>query len=225
MRSPVRSLATILFLLVPTVHAATDAPQYGGGDAWSYQELNGFNGIVRGTFTQTVAGVASGEIRVDSRSSDGKFTGTRTFTAPGLLADGMLNDRATGRLEPALQLLPFPLEEGSRWRQSVKRHDPVYRQRRDVTIYGKVEGWENVKVPAGEFRALKIVRELYLGDHDAFRGQTRLTEHEWYVPDLKHWVKLQNWEEYHEAGQNVAESYYQGERQVFELLSFRPGAR
>ena len=76
------------------------------------------------------------------------------------------------------------------------------------------------------FRALNVERELYLGDYDSFRGQTRLTEHEWYVPELKHWVKLQNWEEYHEAGHNVASgSYYQGERQVFELLSFQPGAR
>lgn len=225
MRLPVRNLATILFLLVPTVHAATDAPQYGGGDAWSYQELNGFNGIVRGTFTQTVAGVAAGEIRVDSRSGDGKIFDALTFASPGLMSSGMLNPRASGRLEPALQLLPFPLEEGRRWRQSVKRVDPVQGQPRQVTVYGKVEGWENVKVPAGEFRALKIVRELYLGDHDAFRGQTRLTEHEWYVPDLKHWVKLQNWEEYHEAGDNVAASYYQGERRVFELLSYQPGAR
>ena len=204
---------------------ATDAPQYGGGETWSYQELNGFNGILRSTFTQSVTGVAKGEIRVSLRSGDGKLTDIQTFTAPGLLASGMLNDRAGGRLEPALQLLPFPLEEGRRWRQSVTRVDPVQKQQRQVTVYGKVEGWETVKVPAGEFRALKVVREMFLGDHDPFRGQTRLTEHEWYVPELKHWAKLQNWEEYHMAGDNVAGSYYQGDKQVFELLSFQPGAR
>ncbi len=220
-----RFLPVVLLLLALGAQAAVDAPGYAAGDTWSYSGVNGYNQLPLGSYTQTVAAAASGAIRVEVRSADGRLIDTAALAAPGLLASGMLNARTIGRLEPALQLLPFPLEEGKRWRQNVVRFDPVSQQKRSVSIYGKVEGWENVKVPAGEFRALKIVREMFLGDHDAFRGQTKLTEHEWYVPELKHWVKLQNWEEYHLAGDNVAGSYYQGERQGFEMLSYRPGAR
>jgi len=89
-------------------------------------------------------------------------------------------------------------------------------------VLGKVTGWETVKVPAGEFRALKIERVMLLGDYDHYRSQTRLTEHEWYVPEIRGAVKLQSWEEFRETGDS---HYLQGERQVYELLSYQPGAR
>ena len=78
-------------------------------------------------------------------------------------------------------------------------------------------------MPAGEFKAIKIEREMYLGDWDMFRGQTRRTEVEWYVPELKMPVKLQVWEEYHENRNTVVGSYWQGDRFVQELSSFKPG--
>jgi hypothetical protein len=227
-------LAAALFVeCTLPANAATEAPQYDAGESWNYRAVNAYNGLPHGSFTQSVAGAAAGvvagaaggEIRINLRSDDGKYTDTVTFSRAGQMASGMLNDRAGGPLEPALQMTPFPLEEGQRWKQSVTRADPVQKQNRTVTIYGKVQGWEQVKVPAGEFRALKIVREIFLGDHDAFRGQTKLTEYEWYVPELKHWAKLQNFEEYHMAGDNAAGSYYQGERLILELMSYQPGKR
>jgi hypothetical protein len=218
-------LSSLLFFAA--AQAATDAPQFAAGDTWNYRVVNGFNhSMVFGSYTQTVAATNAGVIQIELRTSDGRLIDTASLAGPGRLASGMLNERTFGRLEPALQLMPFPLVEGQRWQQKVLRYDPIAKQTRTVSLYGKVEGWETIKVPAGEFRALKIVREMYLGDHDAFRGQTRLTEHEWYVPELKHWVKLQNWEEYHYAGDNVATgSYYQGDRLIFEMLSYQLAAR
>jgi len=204
--------------------AATDAPKYALGDTWSFRKVDGYSREVRGTYTHTVAAVAAGGISVERRSGDGKLLDTVTLAAPGLLSAGRLNARARGSLEPALQLLPFPLEEGKRWRQSVARVDPAIYGKREVKVYGRVQGWEMVKVPAGEFRALKIVRELFLGDEDSFRGQTKLTQHLWYVPELRNLVKVQNWEEYHEDKRDVVGPYYQGTREIFELVTHRAGA-
>ena len=219
-----RYLPALLFLFAFGAQAAVDAPRYAAGDSWSFRKVDGYNHEVQGIYTHTVSAVAAGGISVERRSADGKLVDTATLAAPGLLASGRLSDRARGSLEPALQLLPFPLEEGKRWRQSVARVDPALYGKREVRVYGKVEGWETVKVPAGEFRALKIVRELYLGDEDSFRGQTKLTQHLWYVPELRNLVKVQNWEEYHEEKNDVLGSYYQGTREIFELVSYRPGA-
>ncbi|MBC7780010.1 MAG: hypothetical protein H7125_07880 [Proteobacteria bacterium] len=46
----------------------------------------------------------------------------------------------------------------------------------------RVGGWENVKVPAGEFRALRVTRDLFLGDHEPHRTETRRVEIDWYSP-------------------------------------------
>ncbi len=205
--------------------AAIDAPQYAPGDTWSFRKVDGYNHETQGTYTHTVSAVAAGGISVERRSSDGKLLDTVTLAAPGLLSAGRLNARARGSLEPALQLLPFPLEEGKRWRQSVARVDPAAYGKREVKVYGRVQGWEMVKVPAGEFRALKIVRELFLGDEDSFRGQTKLTQHLWYVPELRNLVKVQNWEEYHEDKRDVVGPYYQGTREIFELVTHRVSSK
>ena len=219
-----RYLPALLLLLALGAHAAVEAPRYAPGDTWSFRKIDGYNHEVRGTYTYTVSAVAPDGISIERRSADGKLLDTATLAAPGMLTAGRLNARARGSLEPALQLLPFPLEEGKRWQQSVVRKDPVEYGAREVKVHGKVQGWETVKVPAGEFRALKIVRELYLGDEDAFRGQTKLTQHLWYVPELRQLVKVQNWEEYHEDRRGGVVPYYQGDREIFELVSHRAGA-
>jgi len=51
--------------------------------------------------------------------------------------------------------------------------------------------WEKVRVPAGEFEALKIVVEAQYADaNDATRGGGKLTETVWFVPSLNNYVKL-----------------------------------
>ena len=215
--------AAFLLGLPPALLWAADATQLAPGDTWTYRTVDGYNRLPRGNWTKTVTAATADGVQVELRAESGaveKFT----FSAPGQLSAGALNPRATGRLEPALQLQPFPLEAGKRWSQSVARLNPEKYEKRTVKLNGKVKGWETVKVPAGEFRALKIERVMYLGDDDAFRTQTRLTEYEWYVPELKHWAKLQSFEEYREPVRATG-PYRQGERQVSELLSFRPGGR
>jgi len=215
-------LAAALVAFSSAAIGATDAPSLAAGDTWSYRETNVYNGLPRGTWTRTVTAASPGDIRVELRGDGGATSEPLVLAAPGRLAAGALSPRARGKLEPALQLLPFPLEEGQRWRQLVTRSDLVTHQRREVQVLGKVTGWETVKVPAGEFRALKIERVMLLGDYETYRSQTRLTEHEWYVPELRGAVKLQSWEEFRETGDH---RYLQGERQVYELLSYQPGTR
>jgi hypothetical protein len=52
-----------------------------------------------------------------------------------------------------------------------------------------VIGWEDVTVPAGKFRALKIVSDgRFERTSDAMRGTSRNVI--WYVPEVRRWVKL-----------------------------------
>ena len=62
------------------------------------------------------------------------------------------------------------------------RADPATGRTNRVRIDGKVLGWERVKVPAGDFDALKIERYVYAGNAGFFRTEERIREYDWYAP-------------------------------------------
>ena len=146
----------------------------------------------------------------------------RVFSALGVLETGRLNDRVFGTFRPGLQLLPFPLLEGKTWSQSVRRTDASSGAERTVTVRGRVIGWETVKVPAGEFRALKVERVMRLGDHGTFRTETRRVEHEWYVPELKSAARIEIWEEYYDVTVPRILQYLLRDKRYLDLVSFEP---
>jgi hypothetical protein len=145
------------------------------------------------------------------------------FARPGVMASGTLNDRAEGTMTPALNLMPFPLEPGQRWSQTVQRLDPATGELRNVRVDGRVIGWETVRVPAGEFKALRVERRMWLGDWDMFRGETWRAETEWYVPEVKAPVKLTVFEEYPPQRNGGLMSFLPGNRMTYELLAWKRG--
>ena len=55
---------------------------------------------------------------------------------------------------------------------------------------GTVTGWETVTVPAGTFRALKVIQKGVWRRLD--NGSSHVQEIAfWYVPEVKRWVKLE----------------------------------
>jgi hypothetical protein len=106
-------------------------------------------------------------------------------TAWGYLGSGT-SDKAGVSFLPALKYLDFPLSVGKKWTaQSVETDKKTGRQRQH-TLYGTVEGWEKVQVPAGEFDALKIVLKTELKDADNISTGSDVS---WYVPALQRSVK------------------------------------
>jgi hypothetical protein len=78
-----------------------------------------------------------------------------------------------------------------------------------------------VKVPAGEFEAIKLERTTYVADETFRHSSTRITETEWFAPALGRSVKYETrWEYYHQNS-----SYYPvlqpGDWTVYELTSYQ----
>ena len=90
-----------------------------------------------------------------------------------------------------------------------------------MLVRGKVLGWETVKVPAGEFRAMKVERTMYLADYDTFRGNTQRTETEWYAPDIRGAAKIVVFEEFCERRYGCLMSAMPGVRATYELTSYK----
>lgn len=204
------------------VAAQVAAPTLKPGDTWTYRGIDNYNRLPTGTWTRAVTATGPDGIRVAVHGADGAFDDL--FRGPGELAAGVLNDRARGAMEPALQVAPFPLAEGKAWSQRVIRTDAATGERREMRVTGRVRGWETVKVPAGEFKALKVERTMYLGDYDSFRGITQRTETEWYAPDIRGAAKIVVFEEYCERRFGCPMgSLMPGVRATYELTSFKGG--
>ena len=84
--------------------------------------------------------------------------------------------------------LDFPLTTGKRWVMefSTGSATNVRPERRAATV----EGWETVKVPAGEFKAIRVVHEgtRMLNARDGVFGSPTY-EVLWYAPEVKSYVR------------------------------------
>jgi hypothetical protein len=86
---------------------------------------------------------------------------------------------------PPYEALAFPLAAGKTWKARSVATDPADGRGFPVTISANVVGWERIRVPAGEFDALKVHRYVFLDYHRSkVKGQCIIQEAEWYVPSL-----------------------------------------
>jgi hypothetical protein len=207
---------------VAAPQASVEQPVVKVGERWTVNERDGYNGLLKTTLVREVTAVAP--VRVASRAPDGEESSV--FSEPWNVVQATLPPHGEFTLSPPLIRFPFPLVPGKSWNQSVRTIHLASGKQTVWKLYGTVRGWEKVRVPAGEFVALKVVRDLYLGDHDWFRSETRRTEVDWYVPDINWIVKRASSEEYRDLRRSrdffFDDSLIRGDRTIWELLSYRP---
>jgi hypothetical protein len=93
-------------------------------------------------------------------------------------------------IDPHTGLFRFPLRVGDTYRSQFEmahpRGDSPARSKTEWIV--TVAAWEDVTVPAGKFRALRLDAEGTYERVDRFmKGNVRSTT--WYVPEVKRWVK------------------------------------
>jgi hypothetical protein len=109
-----------------------------------------------------------------------------------------------GVVEVEKGMFQFPLSPGQQYSAAWEMRRPRagafhVRHERKVTVLG----WEEVEVPAGKFRALKIQADGYFKRFDKpASDEARNTF--WYVPHIKRWVKSI----YQDAALEVVEELY-----------------
>ncbi len=97
-------------------------------------------------------------------------------------------DKSGADYSPPLKYYDFPLKSGNSWNQSSIETDIKSGKTRTHTFTGVVEGWENVSVPAGNFRAIKVSIHSEVLDHstgEIIPG----TDDSWFVPEIGRSVK------------------------------------
>jgi hypothetical protein len=108
----------------------------------------------------------------------------RQFDAEGRLLAWERADGLRTVFDPPLQVLPIPMVPGRALRQDTLARDSDGTPARRVIMVARVGQWETTRVPAGEFRVLRVERDLYLGNAEFFRTETLRQEIDWYSPEL-----------------------------------------
>jgi len=98
------------------------------------------------------------------------------------------------------RLFNFPLFEGKKWGEDTFSGMPIYNPWAPQIEYDYAEtfqvlGWEDVEVPAGKFRAVKI---KYI--QRVLAGLSAGNGYFWYVPEVKYFVKYQNDNDHWQTG-------------------------
>lgn len=171
--------------------APLNKPDIKVGDRWMYRVVNMYNNEVTSKFEQKITDVNGDEIKLDQKT----FSSNAEDNV-GRVAERKA-DRATWTFpdsrifEGSFVFLAFPLEVGKTWKNEYQRR----RNDSGTTAFSspvKVEGWEEVEVPAGKFKALKVAHSGFYSTQTvsgAWKGSTAQTV--WYSPEVKKFVKLE----------------------------------
>jgi hypothetical protein len=187
-----RALVALLVVLPAVCAAQSDAPvprpEVKVGDRWTYRRFDYDANQQRSRYEMRVVFAERGVIQVvnSQRSKEEEFDTTYTADWNAVTVPGRVINPHTGWFK-------FPLQVGATYdaRYEVtltKKRQEGAESRNERHV--KVVGWEEVVVPAGKFRALKIVSDGSFRrlDNTALAGTSRNVI--WYVPEVRRWVKI-----------------------------------
>lgn len=194
------------------------------GDHWRYRITDN---LARGALSQLdaeVIGVTghTAQIRFDLEGPYGRSQWVDEMDGEGGLLAGSLWREPPRPFNPPVRLLAFPLDQDKTWRQVIDtlRRDTGLPDQ--ILIYGRVEGRDATRVPAGEFNAVYVYRVVQLDDAEAWRTRTARRDIVWYAPEVKAPAREAREASYTENdGRDSAT--VRTESTVWELESFRAG--
>ncbi|NVD70037.1 hypothetical protein HUX88_05640 [Duganella sp. BJB1802] len=170
-------------------HAPVAAPKISVGDSWTYQLTDLWKNEPGDLNRTEVTAVNDSDILADIKhAATGALVAQTRFTRE-------MNPFDLGKthLDQAFVRYAFPLEVGKEWKSTASGDNAAAGKRWRYQFEGKVVGWEKVKVPAGEFDALKIAVVGYFQGEQVSRrgGSGQLNETVWYAPAVNNYVKLE----------------------------------
>src|SRR5688572_30187197 len=162
-----------------------DKPQIQAGDTWTYNRIDMWKREIEFVFEQAVTEVAAAGIKVNSVRKDKQTSSVQVYSD-----HWNLRERDRERWTPDYSWLQFPLQVGQKYRADHRYDNPDAGRASKVEREAMVVGWEDVVVPAGKFRALKIVTQGTYTRLDTSGSGTQ-KETLWYAPAVKRWVKTE----------------------------------
>ncbi len=157
-------------------------PEIKIGDSWTYQTKDLWTNTVTSSFEVRVTFSNPTVIHVINTTKQSERDATYTAEWNAVVQAG-------GTVcVPHRSLLKFPVRTGSSHRAKYRLQNSKTNLGSNYDMTVKVLGWEDVEVPAGKFRALKIEANGNYQRYDIARGGgARYVI--WYAPQVKRWIK------------------------------------
>ena len=165
-------------------------PNHHPGDKYIVESLYLDTPKLNNTTERKITSVNSDKLVTTSVNINSKNKSVRTleFTREWNLIRTRNADGGGVDFSPPLKYYDFPLYPGKSWKQTSIENNIKTGAIKEHTLSGVVGGWENISVPAGTFKALKITVNSELLDNATGQKSTG-TDISWYVPELRRSVK------------------------------------
>jgi hypothetical protein len=220
----------------PGVPAEVSQSDLKVGDTWRYAVRDGFTSLPREPIDYRVTQVQGDTVTVEVQVRD--RVSTELYTRSGNWVRRPATNMQEFAYSPPYEALAFPLTPGKTWKSKSSATDPADGRSFPVRISATVLGWERIRVPAGEFDALKVRRHVLLDYWQSkVKGQCIIQEDEWYAPALGKIVKRETTSRYldgrfvraddgivltRDRGNDDGPRYIQDDWLVFELAGYGP---
>ncbi len=235
------SVSALVFTCAAASAQDAPLPLLKEGDKWSYsvKTESPQSGSTTRKWDNAIMRVSSTSMVLARKPADSNLPAQESMIA----ADWSRSTSLNGKLTTTYKLFDFPMQPGKTWTTTNSEDNPSEKLKLVRRTFNyKVIGWEEVKVPAGTFRALKIesdgdwyhefqpsnavagsrVESGPAGSHIAV--QTRNAAQQgpitgkhykaiWYVPEVKREVKL--------VEESFSTTGAMGQRTTLELDSYQ----
>jgi len=219
--------------------AEVRAPEVRPGSVWHYAVTDGFTRLPRTTIEYRIDNIHADALTVQVVTG-GANQSTELYTRDWNWLRRPATNMQLFEYNPAYRAFDFPLVAGKKWSYRGTATDPADHRSFPVRIDAEVLGWERVRVPAGEFDAVKVRRHVIL-DYwlQGVRGQSVILETDWYAPSLNQVARRETTSRYLRLAQNAPSfvavrggrgrdgdslpRFEQDDWLVYELVKYSPG--
>ena len=219
--------------------AEVRAPEVRSGSSWQYAVSDGFTRLPRTTIEYRVDTIHADALTVQVVTG-GANESTELYTRDWNWLRRPATNMQLFEYNPAYRAFDFPLVAGKKWSYRGTATDPADHRSFPVRISAEVLGWERVRVPAGEFDAVKVRRQVIL-DYwlQGVRGQSLILETDWYAPSLNQVARRETTSRYLRLAQSepsfvavrgsrgrdgdALPRFEQDDWLVYELVKYSPG--
>lgn len=186
---PVAGCVTSPALVDPVAPPAElpPSPRVRAGDRWRYVEINAYSGERIAEVAHEVV-EASERIRMRLVDSRGRPRPEEVYArAWSAVTEATFDFPQT--YEQPVPIVPEPLVVGPSSRLRTAYRVPDASLRFAWQQYLDAVGWERVRVPAGEFDALRVQRRMWFTHVDHMRIDSFRNDVLWYAPAANRWVR------------------------------------
>jgi len=169
----------------PKAEANLGPPQIRVGDSYVFESRNVTQPGLSYTAERVVVGINGDKVSTTMRILTNGYTWKIDFDSHWNVISSRSQSGEGSDHSPPIRYFDFPLRTGKKWIASSTERNIKTGKTRLHKISGTIGEWEEITVPAGRFRGLRVTLNTEFEDEN---GLVSAEDVSWYVPEVKRTV-------------------------------------